>query len=210
MTEKMSLKELERNMYRNSIQDGILDIQIGCMLLMFVLPLYLNDSLGDFWSSMVFLPLWFLVLFGLRVYRKKIIQPRIGNIQYGAFRKKRLKRMNIIILVINAIALILGILSFLQFKNVSGWVISARFSIILLIGFSLAGYMLDFPRLYLYGILISAAPITGEYLYQNFGFSHHGFPATFGFLSGVLIITGLIILVRLLQKHPPQDKEVLA
>jgi len=210
MKEKMSLKELERNMYRDSIQDGILDIQIGCMLLMFVLPIYLNDFLGDFWSSMVFLPLWILVIIGFRAYRKKVIQPRVGKIQYGTYRKKRLKRTNIIILVINAIALLLGILSFIQFKDVSGYVISSRFSIILLIGFSLAGYMLDFPRLYIYGIIISAAPIVGEYLYQNLGFSHHGFPATFGILSAGMIITGLIILVRLLKKYPPQDKEVPA
>lgn len=209
MTEKMSLKELERNMYRHSIEDGILDIQIGCMLLMFVLPIYLSDSLGDFWSSVVFLPLWLVVIFGLRYYRKRVIQPRVGKIQYGTYRKKRLKQMNIIILIFNIIALVIGIFSFFQFKNVSGYVISARFSIILLVGFSLAGYMLDFPRLYLYGILISAAPITGEYLYQNFGFSHHGFPVTFGALSAGLIITGLVILVRLLQKHPPQDNEVL-
>ena len=209
MTAKTSLKDLEKSMYRVSIQDGILDIQIGLMLLMFVLPIYLSDRLGDFWSSMVFLPLWIIVIYGFRVFRKKVVQPRVGRIQYGTYRKKRLMRMNIIILVLNLIALILGVLSFMQFKEVSGWIVSARFSIIILLGFSLAGYMLDFPRLYLYGIMISAAPVVGEYLYQVHGFSHHGFPVTFGFLSAVLVITGLIILVRLLKKYPAQDKEVL-
>jgi len=209
MTAKTSLKDLEKSMYRVSIQDGILDIQIGLMLLMFVLPIYLSDRLGDFWSSIVFLPLWIIVIYGFRVFRKKVVQPRVGRIQYGTYRKKRLMRMNIIILVINLIALLLGVLSFMQFKEVSGWIVSARFSIIILLGFSLAGYMLDFPRLYLYSIMISAAPVVGEYLYQVHGFSHHGFPVTFGFLSAVLVITGLIILVRLLKKYPAQDKEVL-
>ena len=69
--------------------------------------------------------------------------------------------------------------------------------------------MLDFPRIYIYGIMISAAPVVGEYLYQIHGFSHHGFPITFGFLSAVLVVTGLIILVRLLKKDPAQDKEAL-
>jgi len=209
MNNAKSLKNLERDMFRNSVQDGILDIQLGLMLLMFVLPIYLSPSLGDFWSSVVFLPLWLLVIFGLRAFRKKVVHPRVGTIQYGAYRKKRLVRTNIIILVVNVIALILGILSFFQFNIVSGWVISARFSVIILIGFSLAGYMLDFPRIYLYGILISAAPIVGEYLYQNFGASHHGFPITFGFLSAALTTTGLIILIRLLKKYPPHDKEGL-
>jgi len=70
--------------------------------------------------------------------------------------------------------------------------------------------MLDFPRISLYGFLISAAPIIGEYLYQNHGFSHHGFPVTFGFLSATITISGLIILLRLLKKYPLQDNEDLA
>ena len=164
MAEKTSLKDLEKSMFRVSIQDGILDIQIGLMLLMFVLPIYLSERLGDFWSSVVFLPLWIIVIFGFRAYRKKVVQPRVGKIQYGTYRKKRLMRMNIIILVFNIIALLLGVLSFIEFKEVSGWIVSARFSIIILLGFSLAGYMLEFPRLYLYGLLISTAPVIGEYL----------------------------------------------
>ena len=209
MTVKTSLKDLEKSMYRVSTQDGILDIQIGLMLLVFVLPIYLSDSLGDFWSSMVFLPLWIIVIYGFRAFRKKVVHPRVGKIQYGTYRKKRMTRLNIIILVFNLIALLLGVLTFIQFKEVSGWIVSARFSIIILLGFSLAGYMLDFPRIYLYGILISAATVVGDYLYQIQGFSHHGFPVTFGFLSAVLVATGLIILIRLLKKYPTQDKEVL-
>lgn len=209
MDNTTSLKNLERSMFRDSIQDGILEIQLGLMLLMFVLPIYLSPTLGDFWSSVVFLPLWFAVIFGFRAFRKRIVQPRIGKIQYGVFRKKRLKRLNIVILVVNFIALGLGVLTFFQAMDLPGWAIAARFSIIMLVGFSLAGYMLDFPRIYLYGILISTAPIIGEYLYQNHGFSHHGFPATFGFLSAVITITGLIILIRLLKKYPLQENEDL-
>jgi hypothetical protein len=207
MTEKISLKEMERGVFRNSIQDGILDIQIGCMLLMFVLPIYLGPKLGDFWASAVFLPLWFLVIFGLRAYRKKVVQPRVGTIKYGNYRKKKLMRLNIIILAFNLLALILGMYSFFNFSALSGWAPSAGISLIMLTGFSLAGYMLEMPRLYLYAILISAAPVIGEYLYRNFGASHHGFPITFGFASAILVITGLIILIRLLGKYPPQEKE---
>ena len=209
MTEKLSLKDLERGLFRNSVQDGILDIQIGCMLLMFVLPIYLSPKLGDFWSSVVFLPLWFLVLFGLRAYRKKVVQPRVGTIKYGTYRKKKLMRLNIVILVVNLLALLLGLFSFKNFSVLSVWFPASAFSMIMLIGFSLGGYMMEMPRLYLYGVLISAAPLIGEYLYQNHGASHHGFPITFGFLSATLVIIGLIMLIRLLGKYPPQDKELM-
>jgi len=80
MAAKTSLKDLEKSIYRVSTQDGILDIQIGLMLLMFVLPIFLSDRLGDFWSSMVFLPLWIIVIFGFRAFRKKVVQPRVGKI----------------------------------------------------------------------------------------------------------------------------------
>ncbi len=209
MTEKLSLKDLERGLFRNSVQDGILDIQIGCMLLMFVLPIYLSPKLGDFWSSVVFLPVWFLVIFGLRAYRAKVIQPRVGTIKYGTYRVKKLKRLNIVILVVNLLALLLGLYSFINFSALSVWFPPTAFSLIMLIGFSLGGYMMEMPRLYLYGILISSAPLIGEYLYQNYGASHHGFPITFGFLSAALVLTGLIILIRLLGKYPPLDKELM-
>lgn len=209
MTEKLSLKDLERGLFKTSIQDGILDIQIGCMLLMFVLPIYLSPKLGDFWSSAIFLPVWFLVIFGLRAYRKKVVQPRVGIIKYGSYRVKKLTRLNIVILVFNLLALLLGLFSFINFSALSAWFPAAGFSLIMLIGFSLGGYMMEMPRLYLYGILISAAPLIGEYLYQNYGASHHGFPITFGFLSAALVLTGLIILIRLLGKYPPQDKELM-
>lgn len=209
MTEKVSLKDLERGLFRDSIQDGILDIQIGLMLLMFVLPIYLSPKLGDFWSSAVFLPLWLLVIFAPRAYRKKVIWPRVGTMIYGNYRKKKMMRLNIIMLVFNMLALILGLFSFFNFSALSGWAPSAGFSMIMLIGFSTAGYMLDMPRLYLYAILIAAAPVIGEYLYRNFGASHHGFPITFGSLSAALVTTGLIILIRLLDKYPPQEKEEL-
>ncbi len=209
MTTKTSLKDLERNMFRDSIQDGIIDIQIGCVLLMFVFPLFVSEYLGDFWSSVVFLPLWIAIIFGFRILRKKVIQPRVGTMQYGTYRKKRLMGLNLVILLVNLLALVLGFLSFFQFANLPGWVHTARISVILLVGFSLAGYMLEFPRLYLYGVLVAAAPVIGEYLYQNHGASHHGFPITFGALSIGLILTGVVILIRILQKYPAPDQEIM-
>jgi MFS family permease len=73
-----------------------------------------------------------------------------------------------------------------------------------LLTFSIAGYFLDFPRLYLYGILITLAPLIGELLYQNLNVPHHGWPVTFG-LGGIVIIgTGVTLFVRFLHDHPLQ------
>jgi hypothetical protein len=74
-----------------------------------------------------------------------------------------------------------------------------------MIGFSLAAYFLDYPRLYLYGLLIRVAPIVGEWLYRNYGVAHYGFPLVFGFVSGLIIVIGLLTFARLLKNNPPVE-----
>ena len=207
MDSPASLKDLERKLFQTSTLDGIIDIHIGCVLLIFALAPLLSNRLGDFWSSAVFLPIWGAAYLILRFIRERILQPRIGSVEYGSYRKGRLKGLNIVLLIFNFTALFLGILSFFQFADLPGYMISLRFSIIILVGFSLAAYMLELSRFYIYGILIAAGPIVGEYLYQNHGFSHHGFPFTFGILSGALLLTGILIMVRIIKNNPLPGEE---
>ena len=209
MSAKISLKELEKNVYQSTYRDGLIDIQIGSVFLMFAIAPLLSTTLGDFWSSMVFLPFWALIWLGIRVVRKKIIQPRIGMVKYGAYRKTRLKKMTLVMLVFNLLALTLGAMSFFNFADLPGWIHSVRLSILVLVGFSLAGYMLEFPRLYIYGVLTALAPLVGEFLYTTYGATHHGFPITFGFTSGLIILIGLVILLRLVREYPETIQEGL-
>ena len=112
-----SLKQLERNLFHETIRDGSIDLQIGFMLLIFVLAPLLSSSLGDFWSSAVFLPIWIVFSIGLRAFKKTYIQPRIGQIEFSPHRKKRLKSVNLSILVFNLVALGLGLLLISTSRN---------------------------------------------------------------------------------------------
>jgi hypothetical protein len=206
MTAKTSLKDLERKLYRASLQDGILDIQIGCVMLIFAVAPLLSVYLGDFWSSAVFLPFWALLLVGSRFLRKNYIQPRIGQIAFGPYRTKRLKILTLLLLVFNLVVFGLGLLAYFLFKDFQGWM---PFSIIILAGFSLGGYLVETPRFYLYGMLAAAAPMIGEYLYRNYAFIHHGFPVTFGVLAGVQILVGVFLLLQIFHKYPMPDPEDL-
>ena len=67
--------------------------------------------------------------------------------------------------------------------------------------------MLDFSFLYAYGVLIALAIPIGEWLYQNVGFSHHGFPVVFGTLSGIMLARGLYKFTTLMKEIPPQVEE---
>ncbi|MGB3715921.1 MAG: hypothetical protein WA996_15955 [Candidatus Promineifilaceae bacterium] len=70
-----------------------------------------------------------------------------------------------------------------------------------LIGFSVAGYFLNLSRLYLYGMLIALASLVGEPLYIYLKIPHHGYPVTFGFVSGLIMIIGLVLLIGLIRNH---------
>jgi hypothetical protein len=161
-----------------------------------------TSTLGDFWSSAVFLPFFAVVFAVLWLIRQRIVKPRVGVVIYGSWRKSRMMRFNVLMLLILVFASILGGLSVIRFDSVPGWVHNARFSLVFLIGFSLAGYYLDFPRLFVYGVLVALAPLIGELLYKTYKIPHHGYPVTFDIVSGFIMITGVVLFIRLLRDYP--------
>jgi hypothetical protein len=203
MSQQISLKDAERKVFQSTFADGLWDVLLGCWFpLQLAIAPFLSVSMGDFWSSAVFLPFWgavYLVIWGIR---KKVVKPRIGRVEFGVARKTRLKKFSAALLIVNVIAFILGIVAFLGFGSLPVGGVPIVLGLILLVGFSSAAYFLDFPRLYVYGLLGALAPLIGEWLYQNMGASHHGFPIVFGTLAGVMILTGLVTFVRFLQNNP--------
>ena len=202
MSHQISLKDAERKVFQSTFADGLWDVFLGCFALQFAIAPLLSVSMGDFWSSAIFLPFFGGVYLVIWVVRKKIVAPRIGEVEFGAARKTRLKKFTVTMLVINLIAFILGLVAAFRFSSIPAMGPTIIFSLILLIGFSTAAYFLDFPRLYLYGLLGALAPLIGEWLYQNLGASHHGFPIVFGVIAGIMILTGLVIFARFLLNNP--------
>ena len=202
MSQPISLKEAERKVFRSTVNDGLWDIFLGIFFLEFVIAPYLSESLGDFWSSAVFLPVWAVVYLVIRLIRKKVVEPRIGMVKFGPVRISKIKRFSYVMLAFNCIALILGIWAAFSFNRTSGEAIPYMFSILLLAGFSMAALFLEFNRLYVYGLLIALAPVAGEWLWKNGYAAHHGWPVTFGVISGIMILVGLIIFIRLLRSNP--------
>ena len=212
MSEKISLKEAERKVFHSAFADGLWDVLIGCFLLEFSIAPLLSESLGDFWSSMVFLPFFGLVYLAVWLTRKYVVTPRIGKVTFGTARKRKLARFTLVMLVANILVFILGLVTALLADRGSAGGMTSFFKLVptmlglfVLLGFSFAAYLLDYPRLYFYGLLLFVTPILGEWLYQNHGAAHHGWPITFGVASAIIIGTGLVTFVRLLLKNPPID-----
>lgn len=202
MSQQISLKGAERKAFRITYNDGLWDILLASYFLMFVIAPYLSTSLGDFWSSAVFLPFWALVYLAIWLIRKYVVAPRIGIVKFGQVRKTKLAKFTIVMLVVNVLALILGLVAALSFGSVPGQMFSVIFGMLLLMGFSIAAYFLDFNRLYVYGLLVGLSPLVGEWLWSRGYANHHGFPITFGTSAGIMILTGVVIFVRLLRDNP--------
>jgi hypothetical protein len=206
MSQELNVKEAERKVFRSTFQDGLLEIMLGCVVLMFAIAPFLSPHLGDFWSSAVFVPFWAAVYCLLWVVRRQVVRPRVGVVAFGAWRRTRMLRFNLVMLVAGIAAFVLAILSALSFGDAPGWMYTARFGLIVLIGFSVAAYFLEFAALYLYGALIALALPVGELLWVHLGVPHHGYPISFGLTAAFLILVGLVKLTRLLRTYPLPDE----
>jgi hypothetical protein len=206
MSDNKTLKAVDRKIFKSYFEDGLLDMFLAAFFIMFAVGPFLSKPLGDFWGTAIFLPFFGLVFLVLWYIRRRVVAPRIGSVKWGEMRKKKLLIWATIMFVINMIFLFLGVV--FSFGPVeSGYTVSIWFSVIMLILFTAAGYMLDFSFLYAYGVLIALAIPIGEWLYQNVGFSHHGFPVVFGTLSGIMLARGLYKFTTFMKEIPPQVEE---
>ncbi len=207
MSQQISLKQAERKVFASALGDGLWDILIGCVILMFAIAPFLSRSLGDFWSSAVFVPFWALAYLVTWLVRKHVVRPRIGTVRFGSWRKARLTRFSVVMLVVCLLTFVLSIVSALRFGAMPDWVHTASFSLIVLATFSLAATLLGSPCLYIYGALIALSPLVGEWLYVRLHVPHHGYPVTFGISAGVPLLVGLAKLIRLVRAYPVSSQE---
>lgn len=207
MSQRISLKEAERKVFASALGDGLWDILIGCLILMFAVAPFLSPSLGDFWSAAVFVPFWALVYLATWLIRKHVVRPRIGVVKFGSWRRARLTRFSVMMLVLFLGSFVLGIVSALRFDAMPSWTFTASFPLIVLAGFSLTAWFLSAPWLYVYGALFALSPLVGEWLYRHLNVPHHGYPVTFGISAGVPILVGLAKLIRLVRAHPISGQE---
>lgn len=206
MSNNKMLKAVDRKIFKSYFEDGLLDTFLAAFVLMFAVGPFLSGPLGDFLGTVIFLPFFGVVYLVLWYIRRRVVIPRIGSVKWGEMRKKKLRTGTIIMLVINVIFLLLGVMVFFR-PVASDYTVSIWFSMIMLILFTAAGYMLDFNFLYVYGILIALAMPVGEWLYQTAGFSHHSFPVVFGTLSGIMFARGLYKFITLVKETPLQVEE---
>ncbi len=121
MSKEVDLKRVKQRVFKSAFEDGLWDVLIGLVTLQFAIGPFLSRSLGDFWSSVVFLPFFALAFAVVWLIRRNVVRPRVGVVKFGDWRKKKLLRFNLAMLVAFSGALMLGVLSFVSFDSVPGW-----------------------------------------------------------------------------------------
>jgi len=205
MMQDKDIQALERKVFRATVNDGLADIRAGFILSIFAIAPLLSSTLGDFWSSAVWLPVYLAVDVLLRLVKRRVVIPRLGHVQFGPERKARMRRTMMILLAVNVVFFIAGLAFSIRFTGgfrPSAWTVAAATALLLVAAFSIAALVLQLNRFFAYGIGTALASVAGEWLFQRGMASHHGFPLAFGASSVILIGIGVLQFMHFLHHHP--------
>jgi hypothetical protein len=206
MSETISLKELERKAYRSFFKDGIWDIYLGLLLLAMGIGqplLALGASLV--WAAVVPLALVALAMFILLGGKRWLTVPRLGTVRFGHARKVGRKRAVVVFSASVLVGLALFALSWTGITRVAVLEViplpALVFAANCIVVFGLAGYFLDFSRLYAYAVLYAAAfPLA--VLLHGPGQLPYGWMFAYSIASAPMLVIGLVLLVRFLREYP--------
>jgi hypothetical protein len=186
MNQNLDLKALEKKAWTSYFQDGLWDIVIASMML----TMAIRTLTDNVWFTLGMFSGVIILVIGKRF----ITIPRLGRVKFSQFRIMRQTKLvvSIGIAVIATFGLLLLINMGWEFSKV---ITSLGMAVFLALVFGLIAYFLDFPRLFIYGLMFAINEIiwghfgepTGPYVILIFG-------------SAVLIV-GLVILASFLRKY---------
>lgn len=210
MSQQISLKEAERKAFKSTNQDGLLDILWGLPLLFGNSSAIILDNLGVE-APMNYVPMFIVLAVGLIGYwaaKKYITTPRIGMVKFGPSRIRKIKRMRIVSVIAVLATFALLLLTIARIFNPAawqwpGWLVDVAFGIFAFLICGYFAYTRDYPRLYLYGLLMGLSIPTSVFLEANAGIT---FPIAWVISGSIILLVGVIIFIRFLRDHPlPSD-----
>ena len=208
MTNPINLKEIERKAFRSTYQDGLWDIYYG--LLVICMALFIRRPADGYSAwNVIMMVLSFSICYGLFWAGKKYITiPRMGQVKFGAIRKKKTLTMGIILGVFVLIHVGLVALTMFSWVNLEasiklsslfgslgseGLVVALIGSLILGTSMIVIAYFSDFTRGFYIAVLMALAVFLMIYINQPI----------YAILIGILIILpGVVHLIRFLKAYP--------
>ncbi|HUV52511.1 MAG TPA: hypothetical protein VMW64_05490 [Dehalococcoidia bacterium] len=193
MSQNIDLKQIERKAYTSYFQDGFWDIFMGLLMLGMGINIAFESTI---WYGVVLAIAVLIVTVG----RKLITEPRIGRVKFGPARK--VKQWAIIVVL--TISFLFGIGMFVASyygadipRELMATIAGVWFCIV----FSLMAYFMDFSRLFVYGLLLSASFAIA------IAYSDTITIIVFFASAAIALPIGLVMLTRFLRRYPRLPKE---
>ncbi|MFW9828437.1 MAG: hypothetical protein ACFFEY_12675 [Candidatus Thorarchaeota archaeon] len=211
ITEKIDLKEIEKKTWRSTLEDGLLDIYFGVLVLSIGLGMTLGRILPDPIDGIISIIFMVIGLIFFLFGKKFITQPRLGIVKLGLKTKTR-KIKTVIVLSINLIILlVLYILRFIDSELrlrfpafLDGLIIGLLF---ITVPLCFAAYFLQYPKLYFIAILVGLSFFFSD-IFSFFIQEPFDTITSFGIVSGIIILLGTVSLVKFVRKYPLSKEEV--
>jgi hypothetical protein len=210
ITEKIDLNEIEKKTWRSTLEDGLLDIYFGILILSIGIGITLGDLLPEPFDNLLPIILMIIGLIAFLIGKKYITQPRLGIVKFGLKQKSR-KFKTVIVLSINGIILL--IVYILRLINPALWLVFPVYIQGLITGLlfitvplCFAAYFLQHPRLYFIAILVGLSFFLSD-LFSIFILEPFDALLAFGITSSVIIFIGMISLIKFIQKYPLNREE---
>jgi hypothetical protein len=201
MTQEINLKELEKKAYRDSQQDGLMEVMMGLILMTF----------GGFFYSPIFAFYILLIVFSGKIMefvRRRYTYPRIGFVKFHGENPKDaltgvlLFELAVIVIMFTLISISGNVMDYSQWVKWS----PLFFGLILVGPFAHAQSRSGNIRYYGYAIL---SVILGLFFsLVEFGSGGTGLILYLVIIGGFLVLSGLVIFIRFLRKYPLPEREM--
>lgn len=191
MTKRDSLKLTERRAYRSYHNDGVFDVFFGFVFMVFAwMPIAVEVGVPTahlYLLLVLAVPVVWLV-------RRHVTIPRIGLVEFAE--KRRAKKWMLAASSIVVLFLILPLIVATG-SGVDEIVVAPIIALII----CLAGYFLDYPRMYIYGALLACGIVQSRFLVGFVG-SPLSSLISLGIPGMGIMIYGIALLYKFLVRYP--------
>ena len=205
MSATLDLREIERKVQRSFFQDGVMEILVGFYLMM--TGLMVQGTMSAAFSALLmflFKPAW-------EALKRRFIYPRIGYVKFRPEKDVDGKAFGRGIIALAIIAVTSPFVSMLILGKAPGWAFWTRRFLPFFMGFItsigpwVAAKKLGVPRWYAFSALCVIAGLAVPYLGMESIYEPIGIE--FIVIGGVALVTGLVMFIYFLVKHPVQAVE---
>lgn len=195
MSDKINLRNLERQAYLSYHQDGVLDIFIGLSILLFGAWILADMAYLAGAFAAVFTPIYAQV-------KKQVTVPRLGFVKFGPTRTAKTQKTVLVLVLVGVMAFLPGVLLFATTEM--GILAPIRLLIdygMIVIGIagaavlSVVAYLSELRRLYVYAALVLTLFVSGHFLTAPL-------PYYLMTLGTIILLSGLYLLIAFQRKYP--------